>query len=98
MATVTYHQELDPSTPGTITFDGVEETAMSGPPNNGRLDNVGDFVFADFGDHRVECIRTSENTMTIRIILNANAESAGYYYNEPDVFEKVVENVPIAFE
>jgi len=64
---------------------------MSGPSNGGRLDNVGDLVFAEFGGTRVECIRTSNNTMTIRVLVNF---SAMYY----QITEAVVENVPIDFD
>ena len=93
MATVTYEQDDNPDHPGKIILDGNEQTALSGPPNNGRLDHVGDFVFAEFLAVRIECIRTSDDTMTIRLILNP--DGAYYYYDE--TIEKVMENVPITF-
>jgi len=95
MATITYTQGDNTTSPGTITLDGESKTALSGPPNNGRLDNVGDLVFAEFDSPvaRIECIRTGESTMTIRVI-EFPGISGTYYYAED---ENVVENVPIDF-
>jgi hypothetical protein len=99
MANIIYTQADDSSAPGTITVDGISKPALSGPPNNGRLDNVGDLVFAEFDNVesnsviRVECIRTSENAMTIRVVMSD--VGLAYYY---DASERVVENVPINFQ
>ena len=93
MATVTYEQDDNPNNPGMIILDGDEQTALSGPPNNGRLDHVGDFVFAEFPAVRIECIRTSDSTMTVRLVILDLGYAYGYY----SAFEKVMENVPITF-
>ncbi len=91
MATITYNQSSNSNEAGIITFNGVDLAAMSAPANNGRLDTVGDLVFAEFGRTRVECIRTSNNTMTIRVLVDYNAA----YYT---ITEAVVEDVPIDFD
>jgi hypothetical protein len=99
MAQVTYTQADDSSAPGTITVNGIDKPALSGPHNNGRLDSVGDLVFAEFDNvesHkfvRVECIRTAEETMTIRLVFSD--VGLAYYY---DARERAVENVPITFQ
>lgn len=103
MANITYTQEDDTATPGIITLDSQSMTAVSGPPNQGRLDNVGDLVFAEFirkfgSKVRVECIRTSNDEMTIRVIAtnptNKWAYGDGYYSSH----ESVAQNVPINFK
>ena len=88
MATITYNQNSNSSEPGVITFNGVDLPAMSEPSNNGRLDGIGDLVFAEFGATRVECIRTSRDTMTVRVLVGFNAA----YYT---ITEAVAEDVPI---
>ena len=105
MASITYKQDDDSGAPGTITLDDVTKTAESGPPYYGRLDNVGDLVFAEFeADNfyswiRVECIRTSKQAMTIRVVYGSQADGgAGSYISQYSISEKVVENVPISFK
>jgi hypothetical protein len=65
--TVRYTQSDNASGPGEITFNGVTQTA------SGRLDDVGNFVFAqgfsaEGYDVVIECVRTSKHRMQIRII------------------------------
>ncbi|MGR8935814.1 MAG: hypothetical protein ACU837_15745 [Gammaproteobacteria bacterium] len=104
MANITYTQEDDTATPGTITIDSLSQTVFSGPPNYGRLDNVGDLVFAEFSHPftsisriRVECIRTANDAMTIRVIIFDRDSNITKYGYDAQV-EKVVENVSIDFK
>lgn len=90
---ISYSQSDIPGVPGEITVNGETLTA------DGRLDTVGDSVFADgftgLTDYSlaVECVRTSATTMEVRVILTAYVDDSSYYCN---VIEKVIPNVPLS--
>ncbi len=103
---VSYTQQDDGSN-GSITLNGETITA------NGRLDNIGDFVFAegfastifvptgpgsDKAKATVECVRTSKKTMQIRIMFIALVDSTGYDNYYDGGLEKVIDNVKIDFD
>jgi hypothetical protein len=99
--TVSYSQSDNTAQPGEITFNGVTMTA------SGRLDAVGDVVFAtgftfdangDF-DVEVECTRTSYSKMRVRVVFLGPTHfdfNAAHYERFP-IIEKVVEDVPLDF-
>ena len=101
--TVAYIQDDNTNSPGKVLL-----SEGGAPPESrdasGRLDNIGDFVSADFrglgGGIMVECIRTSKNRMQIRIF--SISFSGGYEGSYSDEFladwEKVLDDVPITFD
>ena len=93
--TVRYTQSDNAPELGEITFNGVTRTA------SGRLDDVGNFVFAqgfsaEGYDIVIECVRTSKHRMQIRIIFTD--VSGNFPYETFAALEKVLNGVPIDFE
>lgn len=94
MADVSYSQTANLNEPGTITLNGVSQQA------SGRLDAVGDVVFADFGGGLVVvCERDATDTMRITIQhkdMHEYYNSSSYYYG-PGGYEFVLPAVPLNF-
>jgi len=93
---IAYSQGTDVRKPGEITLNGLETVRASG-----RLDRVGDTVYADGFcgvegyEVSIECARTPGNTMQVRMYFSAfDADSSGYY---SEVVERVIDGVPITF-
>jgi len=91
---VGYSQTASSSTPGDITLNGTEVRTASG-----RLDNVGDVVFADGFISipgyvlTIECTRTTATTMRVRLIFSGFDSLYLQYYCQ--LIERTVDNVPL---
>jgi hypothetical protein len=93
---IAYSQGTDVRKPGEITLNGAEKIQASG-----RLDHVGDTVYADgFScvegyEVSIECARTHGKMMQVRMYFSTfDADSTAYY---SEVVERVIDDVPITF-
>jgi hypothetical protein len=93
---IAYTQGTDVKTPGEITLNGVEKIRASG-----RLDLVGDTVYADGFcgvegyEVSIECARTRGNTMQVKMYFSGFDVDSSAHYSE--VVERVIDGVPITF-
>jgi len=95
MAEVTYSQSDDANENGTITLNGESRQA------SGRLDSVGDVVFADFApDLVVVCERDADDSLRITIqhkdVITDTDYYPSYQYG-PGGNEVVIPRVPLTF-
>lgn len=104
---VTYSQTDNPNDFGVVTYNG-ENIAT-----DGRLDLVGSsvtasgFTVADIANctplkAAVTCTRTSESTMTVRVVISGGCDYGyglsygyGYDYRQSISLERVIENVEL---
>lgn len=96
--TVDYTQA--PSGVGQISLT-VGNDAPKSADASGRLDKVGDMVFANFSRTmlanfvEIECTRTSSHTM--RVVLRAGRFEDASAPEDYLFLERVIENVPLSF-